>query len=107
MLLDDTLEDHLRTFQENNSPVRYALGSAVCMLPYELKLVFLLRDIQGLTIQETARILELNVFEARGRLRQARMIIREELPKLLAGAGIGGTTPHTHPMGGTLEPLHP
>lgn len=104
MLLDDTLEDHLHSFYENNSSVRYGLGTAVCMLPYDLKLVFLLRDIQGLTIQETARILELNVFEARNRLRKARMTIREELPKLLAEAELGGNDPQ--PSDGTLEPLH-
>lgn len=48
-------------------------------LPDELRLPLVLRDIEGLSNQEVADVLELTVPAAKSRIHRARMRIREEL----------------------------
>ena len=73
------LHEHVLAFHERNPDLRGALLEAAKGLPQYLKLVFLLRDIQGLTLGKTAAILGLNVFETRSRIHLARLQIRERL----------------------------
>jgi RNA polymerase sigma-70 factor (ECF subfamily) len=58
---------------------RLALDSAVQQLPEGMRIVFLLRDIQGLSIQETAQVLDLSETAVKTRLLRARLRLREEL----------------------------
>jgi RNA polymerase sigma-70 factor, ECF subfamily len=55
------------------------LEQAVQNLPEKLRIVFLLRDIEGLSIQETAQALELHETAVKTRLLRARLRLREEL----------------------------
>jgi RNA polymerase sigma-70 factor (ECF subfamily) len=55
------------------------LDQAVQELPEKLRIVFLLRDIEGLSIQETAQALELSETAVKTRLLRARLRLREEL----------------------------
>lgn len=57
------------------------LDRAVDQLPEAMKVTFLLRDIEGLTTSETARVLEVSESAVKTRLSRARMRLRE----LLAG----------------------
>ncbi|HLE15129.1 MAG TPA: sigma-70 family RNA polymerase sigma factor [Anaerolineales bacterium] len=58
---------------------RAELDRAVETLPPSLKVVFLLRDVAGLSTRETAEALELSEMAVKTRLSRARLRLREEL----------------------------
>lgn len=58
---------------------RQALDDAVGQLPDSLRIVFLLRDVEGLSIRETAEALDLTETNVKTRLLRARMFLREKL----------------------------
>jgi len=55
------------------------MDQAVDKLPHRLRVVFLLRDIEGLSTQETAEVLDLSEAAVKTRLSRARMRLREML----------------------------
>lgn len=55
------------------------LDEAVEKLPYSLRVVFLLRDIDGLSTKETSEVLNLSESAVKTRLSRARMRLRELL----------------------------
>jgi RNA polymerase sigma-70 factor (ECF subfamily) len=55
------------------------LDEAIQTLPESLRLVFLLRDVEGLSIRETAEALKLTETNVKTRLLRARMFLREQL----------------------------
>ena len=55
------------------------LDQAIQKLPESLRIVFLLRDIEGLSIKETADALNLTETNVKTRLLRARMFLREQL----------------------------
>jgi RNA polymerase sigma-70 factor (ECF subfamily) len=55
------------------------LDQAIQALPEKLRIVFLLRDIEGLSIQETAQSLEVSEDVVKTRLLRARLRLREQL----------------------------
>lgn len=55
------------------------LDAAIGMLPESLRIVFLLRDVEGLSIKETAEALSLTETNVKTRLLRARMFLREAL----------------------------
>jgi RNA polymerase sigma-70 factor (ECF subfamily) len=58
---------------------RQRLDAAVARLPETLRVVFLLRDIEALSTQETAEVLNLSEVAVKTRLSRARLRLREEL----------------------------
>jgi len=58
---------------------REVLNEAIQRLPDNLRTVFILRDIEGLSIQETAQALDLTETNVKTRLLRARLKLREEL----------------------------
>lgn len=58
---------------------RKALDDAIQRLPETLRVVFLLRDIEGLSIHETSEALELSETAVKTRLLRARLRLRELL----------------------------
>ncbi len=58
---------------------RQALDKAVQRLPEKLRIVFILRDLQGLSIQETSEALSLTETAVKTRLLRARLRLREDL----------------------------
>jgi len=58
---------------------RAALDRAVERLPETLRIVFILRDIEDLSIQETSQVLGLSETAVKTRLLRARLRLREEL----------------------------
>jgi len=58
---------------------KQALDEAIQSLPESLRIVFLLRDVEGLSIRETASALDLTETNVKTRLLRARMVLREEL----------------------------
>lgn len=55
------------------------LNVAVAKLPIRLRTVFLLRDVEGLSIRETAKALQITETNVKIRLLRARMNLREQL----------------------------
>jgi len=58
---------------------RQALDDAIRTLPEKLRVVFVLRDIEGLSIRETAEALGLTETTVKTRLLRARLHLREQL----------------------------
>jgi len=63
---------------------RRYLKEAVQRLPPKLRLVFVLRDIEGLSIQETSQTLHLSEAAVKTRLLRARLHLREQLSAFYA-----------------------
>jgi len=58
---------------------RQALDAAIATLPEKLRIVFLLRDIEGLSIHDTSDALGLTETAVKTRLLRARLHLREQL----------------------------
>jgi len=63
--------------------VRRLLDEALTRLDEKHRLVFLLRDVEGLSIQETAVALDLSEGNVKVRLLRARLQLREDLTRVL------------------------
>jgi RNA polymerase sigma-70 factor (ECF subfamily) len=102
--LEVLLEDHLPTFHEDghregdrawlladwsDSPeaellsreTRIAVRRMIASLPDSYRVVLLLRDLEGLSNEETAEILGESVPSVKSRLHRARMALREEVTR--------------------------
>jgi RNA polymerase sigma-70 factor (ECF subfamily) len=62
-----------------SAEARVYLEKAVEMLPHSLRVVFLLRDIEGLSTRDTAEVLDLTEGAVKTRLSRARLQLREIL----------------------------
>jgi len=60
------------------------MEAAIDKLPREYKIVLLLRDVEGLSAEETAQALNLSVAAVKSRLHRARLFVRRELAEYLA-----------------------
>lgn len=67
--LTQTLNDELKT----------VLDRAIMKLPDTYRLVFLLRDVEGFSIEDTANALAMTKVNVKVRLHRARMFLRDEL----------------------------
>jgi RNA polymerase sigma-70 factor, ECF subfamily len=64
--------------------LRERLDEAIQRLPVDYRLVFILRDVEGQSAEETAKILNLTVPAVKSRLRRARMFLREQLNEYMS-----------------------
>lgn len=62
-----------------STEARGHLDEAVSRLPYSLRIVFILREIEGLSTRETADVLELSETAVKTRLSRARLRLRDDL----------------------------
>ena len=113
--LEVLLEDHLPTFKEDGhregdramlladwsdtpeeelltNETRDAVRRMIAALPDHYRIVLLLRDMEELSNEETAEILEDSVASVKSRLHRARMALREQVTRAFA-AGRPGTRP--------------
>jgi RNA polymerase sigma-70 factor, ECF subfamily len=74
---------------------RQAVEEALNGLGEKYRLVFVLRDIEGLATRETADILEISVEAVKVRLLRARLMLRERLTRLF-GDESTRVAPHDH-----------
>jgi len=70
-----------------DSELRGQLDAALAALPESLRTVFVLRELQGLSTEETAAILGLGESAVKVRLHRARLRLRELLADYLAAEG--------------------
>ncbi len=75
-------EDELMT-----SETRQHLDHAIDSLPPSLRVVFVLRDLEGLSTAEAAEVLNLSETAVKTRLSRARLRLRESLSGYFSGAG--------------------
>jgi RNA polymerase sigma-70 factor (ECF subfamily) len=71
------------------------LDDALAELDEKHRLVFLLRDVEGLSIKETAETLGLSEANTKVRLLRARLQLRERLTRTL-GDPARAIAPHSH-----------
>ncbi len=84
---DETLPTPVVFYDWRNAPERWMdadeltkeMDRAIASLPAKLKAVFILREIEGVSTQETAQILAISVSAAKVRLHRARLTLRERL----------------------------
>ncbi len=67
-----------------SAEARAEMDAAIAALPETLRSVFVLRDIEGLSTQETADVLGLSVPAVKSRLLRARLALRERLSEYFA-----------------------
>ncbi len=66
-----------------NKELKNMLDEAIQKLAPEYRIVFMLRDVEGLSTEETAKIVELSVPAVKSRLHRARAFLRNELNERL------------------------
>ena len=66
-----------------NKELREQMDAAIQELPDEYKVVFVLRDLEEKTAEETAKILKLSVPAVKSRLRRSRIFLRHKLHGLM------------------------
>jgi RNA polymerase sigma-70 factor (ECF subfamily) len=64
--------------------LREKMDTAILMLPSDYRVVFVLRDIEGRSSEEVAKILKLSVPAVKSRLRRARVFLRDQLNEYLS-----------------------
>src|SRR5512135_3047498 len=67
--------------QYNQAELRDILSKTIQGLPSSFRTVFVLRDVEGLSTEETAEALELSIPAVKSRLLRARLQLRERLNK--------------------------
>jgi RNA polymerase sigma-70 factor, ECF subfamily len=67
-----------------NGETRSQMDKALTTLPETLRSVFVLRDIEGLSVEETARVLDISIPNVKTRLHRARLALRDELASYFA-----------------------
>lgn len=63
------------------------LSDAIAALPEKFKLIFLLKDVQGLANEEIADVVNMSVPAVKSRLHRARLFLREKLQEYVEGPG--------------------
>jgi len=74
---DDWSKSPLATLE--NEEVKKTLSKAIDSLPEEYRTVFLLRGLNGLSNEETAKLLKISLPAVKSRLHRARLFLRERL----------------------------
>ncbi|MGO8704016.1 MAG: RNA polymerase sigma factor [Candidatus Brocadiia bacterium] len=72
------------------------LDQAMRALPEKQRLVFVLRDIEGLSVREAARLLAISEGNVKVRLLRARLALRERLTRVFGREGGGILPAHPH-----------
>ncbi|MCX7984064.1 MAG: sigma-70 family RNA polymerase sigma factor [Bacteroidetes bacterium] len=67
-----------------NEELQERLDNAILKLPLDYRIVFVLRDIEGLSNEQTAKLMRLTVPAVKSRLRRARLFLREQLHDIVA-----------------------
>lgn len=62
-----------------NKELKKILDAAIQNLSPDYRLVFLLRDVEGLSTEETAKVTELSIAAVKSRLHRARAFLRKEI----------------------------
>ncbi len=86
LISEDNIADWKITpdnISENNE-LKELLDEAIQKLPADYRVVFLLRDVEGLSTEETGKVTDLSIPAVKSRLHRARAFLRNELNKKLS-----------------------
>ena len=78
-------QEKIRDWSENtesllfDNEVRETIQKAVSLLPDKERVVFLLRDVEGLSTENVSEVLELTIPAVKSRLHRARLFLRKKL----------------------------
>jgi RNA polymerase sigma-70 factor, ECF subfamily len=73
--------------------LREILQRALAALPHAYRIVFLLRDVEGVSVADTAEMLGLSIPNVKARLFRARLKLREQLSRYFArGSSVTGVS---------------
>jgi RNA polymerase sigma-70 factor (ECF subfamily) len=86
--IEDSGLDPLEKLIETES--QDVLGKAIAELPPAYRAVFVLRHVEGLSTEETARILKVSVPAVKSRLHRTRIVLREKLLEHVKNHKTGG-----------------
>lgn len=64
-----------------NSELNHVIQEALSKLPLDFRMVFSLREIAGLNVEETAKVLEITTSNVKVRLNRAKTLLRNEIEK--------------------------
>lgn len=78
--------------QYNQAELKEILGKTIQGLPPSFRTVFVLRDVEGLSTEETAEALNLSIPAVKSRLLRARLQLRERLNKYFKARKGGDST---------------
>ena len=84
---------HIRTVQGEssgerdvlNEELKHKLDEAIQALPLDHRIVFVLRDLEELSTEQTAEVLKLSIPAVKSRLRRARVFLRDRLGDYVEG----------------------
>jgi RNA polymerase sigma-70 factor, ECF subfamily len=76
----------------NQAELKEILGKTIQGLPPGFRTVFVLRDVEGLSTEETAEALELSIPAVKSRLLRARLQLRERLSRYFSKRNGGEKT---------------
>ena len=76
----------------NQAELKEILGKTIQGLPTGFRTVFVLRDVEGLSTEETAEALELSIPAVKSRLLRARLQLRERLSRYFSKRNGGEKT---------------
>lgn len=62
-----------------NNELKDMLDDAIQKLPHDYRIVFLLRDVEGLSTEETGKVMNLSIPAVKSRLHRARAFLRNEI----------------------------
>lgn len=62
-----------------NKELKDILDAAIQKLPVEYRIVFVMRDVEGLSTEEVGKSLKLSIPAVKSRLHRARLFLRNEL----------------------------
>jgi RNA polymerase sigma-70 factor (ECF subfamily) len=65
-----------------NNELGNIVGNALISIPYEYRMVFSLRELNGMSTAETAEVLEISETNVKVRLNRARRMLREKVEKM-------------------------
>lgn len=80
----------------SRNETRQLLAAALEELDDKYRLVFLLRDVEGLSTQETAEVLGISVANVKVRLLRARLMLRERLTRVFGDEATRVMPHHEH-----------
>ncbi len=66
-----------------NKELREILDNAILKLPMDQRIVFVLRDVEGRSAEDAAKILKVSVAAVKSRLRRARVFLRKHLQEYM------------------------
>jgi len=65
-----------------NNELSNIIGSALISIPFEYRMVFSLRELNGMSTSETAEALDISETNVKVRLNRAKRMLREKVEKM-------------------------